>query len=423
MPLKRDEAMVESDPVETAPILGECKPGWEPVRDAFVANFRSHGEIGAGVCITLHGETVVRLAGGWADRARSRPWGLDTLSVVFSTTKGAVATCANLLIDRGELALHKPVSHYWPGFAQNGKGDVTVAMLLDHSAGVPGFREPIKPDAYLDWDYMVRALEQEAPFWEPGTRHGYHMISFGWTVGELVRRVSGQSLADFFRSALGDPLGLDFWIGLPEALEPRVAPIIPSVPDPDNPIILDLYRNAIENPGSLAARAALNMGGWSTMAVDPDEGIGLVDTRRYHAAQIGGAGGIASAAGIAGLYTPLANGALISAPHVRRMSRVHTSTHQDFTLLIPTRFGLGYMKSLDNRHRPNGIHQSMILGEQAFGHPGAGGSLGFADPSIGMAFGYHMNQMGPSVLLDIRAQSLVDAAYACAGAPLDRLPV
>ncbi|MDZ7825295.1 MAG: serine hydrolase domain-containing protein [Gammaproteobacteria bacterium] len=305
------------------------------------------------------------------------------------------------------MDLHAKVTDYWPEFGQAGKEDVTVAMMLDHSVGLPAFREKVKPGGLYDWDYMIGLLERQEPFWEPGTRNGYHMVSFGWTVGELVRRVSGKSLGAFFRDEFATPLGLDFWIGLPEEIEPRVAPMIPYVPGPDAPMT-EFTLALINEPESISALSLLNMG---------NHDLAAPDSREAHAAEIGGGGGIGNARALAKLFTPLANGGgdYFSPDSLTRMSQVSMATRRDATLLIPTRFALGFMKSMDNRHRPFGHIESCILGERAFGHVGAGGSVGFADPDCELAFGYTMNRMGAGLLLNERGQAVVDAAYRALG--------
>jgi len=385
-------------------VQGRVDPAFREVLDTFVENFDAHGEVGASVCLSVEGETRVDLWGGHVDEAGSAPWTEDTLSLVFSVTKAATALCAHLLIERGELDLHAKVTRYWPEFGQQGKEDATVAMMLNHSVGLPAFRDPIKPGGYYDWDYMVGRLEQEAPFWKPGIRNGYHMISFGWTVGELVRRVSGKSLGTFFADEFARPLGLDFWIGLPEALEPRVSHMIPFLPGPEGPFT-DFTKALIGDPTSIPALSWLNSGGYSP------------DAREAHAAEIGGGGGISNARSLVRLFEPLADGggALFSRDSVTRMSQVSMATGDDATLCMPTRFALGFMKSMDNRHRPFGDIESCILGDRAFGHVGAGGSLGFADPDCALAFGYTMNRMGAGLLLNVRGQGLVDAAYRAVG--------
>mgnify|MGYP005849939653 CR=1 FL=1 len=400
---------METIRIETARGLveGRIDTAFRSVTDAFVANFEARGEVGASLALSVAEETVVDLWGGHADAGGERPWEEDTVSLVFSVTKAATALCAHLLIERGQLDLHAKVTDYWPEFGQAGKEDVSVAMMLDHSVGLPAFREKVKPGGLYDWDYMIGLLERQEPFWEPGTRNGYHMVSFGWTVGELVRRVSGKSLGAFFRDEFATPLGLDFWIGLPEEIEPRVAPMIPYVPGPDAPMT-EFTLALLNEPESISALSLLNMG---------NHDLAAPDSREAHAAEIGGGGGIGNARALAKLFTPLANGGgdYFSPDSLTRMSQVSQATRRDATLLIPSRFALGFMKSMDNRHRPFGNIESCILGERAFGHVGAGGSLGFADPDCELAFGYTMNRMGAGLLLNERGQAVVDAAYRALG--------
>lgn len=392
---------------------GTCRPGFERVAEAFEKNLKEKGEIGASVCLTVSGETVVDLWGGVADPKSNAPWTRDTVSIVFSCTKGATALCAHVLASRGELDLDAPVAELWPEFAQHGKERVTTRMMLDHSSAVPAVRAKVKEDGPYDWAYMTERLAAEVPFWEPGTRNGYHGFTFGWTVGEMVRRTSGKSLGTFFREEIAGPLGLDFWIGLPEEIEPRVAPIVPHVykaADAVTPFMRDLATNK----ESIAALFYFNNGAWRS---------GGANTRAGHAAEIGAANGITNARGLAGMYAPLANGGgdLVDATTLARMGEVSMATHDDATLRIPTRFALGFMKSMDNRKRSlaaklwGGDCDSVILGSSAFGHVGAGGSLGFADPVAGLSFGYTMNRMGPGLLMNERGQSLVDAAYLSLG--------
>ena len=392
---------------------GTCRPGFERVAEALERNLKEKGEIGASVCLTVGGETVVDLWGGVADPKTQAAWTRDTVSIVFSCTKGATALCAHVLASRGDLDLDAPVAELWPEFAQAGKERVTTRMMLDHSSAVPAVRAKVKDDGPYDWAYMTERLAAEVPFWEPGTRNGYHGFTFGWTVGEMVRRASGKSLGTFFREEIAGPLGLDFWIGLPEEIEPRVAPIVAHVykaADAVTPVMRDLATNK----ESVAALFYFNNGAWRS---------GGANTRAGHAAEIGAANGITNARGLAGMYAPLANGGgdLVDATTLARMAEVSMATHDDATLRIPTRFALGFMKSMDNRRRSLAAKlwgedcDSVILGSAAFGHVGAGGSLGFADPVAGLSFGYTMNRMGPGLLMNERGQSLVDAAYLSLG--------
>ncbi len=394
-------------------IDGTCKRGFEPIAEAFERNFGERGEVGASVAVTVGGETVVDLWGGTADPKTNAPWQKDTVGIVFSCTKGATALCAHVLASRGKLDIDAPVVELWPEFGQNGKERATTRMMLDHSVGVPALREKVKDSGPYEWDYMTGRLAAEAPFWEPGTRNGYHGFTFGWTVGEMVRRASGKSLGTFFQNEIAKPLGLDFWIGLPESIEPCVAPMIPYIykaGEAKTPFMTDLAKN----PASPASLFFFNVGAWRT---------GGANSRAGHAAEIGVANGITNARGLAGMYAPLAQGGgkLVDAKTLTRMGEVSMATHDDATLRIPTRFALGFMKSMDNRQRSLGAQifgpdiDSVILGSAAFGHVGAGGSLGFADPAAGLSFGYTMNRMGPGLLLNDRGQALVDATYLSLG--------
>ena len=390
-------------------VQGTCDPKFQEVRQEFERNFQERGEVGASVCVTVQGQTVVDLWGGQANAGSNTPWKEDTVSVVFSSTKGATALCAHMLASRGQLDLDAPVATYWPEFAQSGKENIPVKMLLSHQAGLPAVRETLPDGAYADWDLIVNALAKEEPFWEPGTRNGYHALTFGWLVGEVVRRVSGKSLGTFFKDEVAGPLGLDFWIGLPEDKESQVAPMIAAEPNPESPFFRE-----IATPGSIQSIVLLNMGGY--MGAEPQ-----FDTRAAHAAEIGGAGGITNGRGLAGMYEPLALGGkkdsveLVNPETLARMGRVASSTGKDAVLVMPTRFALGYMKTMDNRKEPAGVQDSVLVSEAAFGHVGAGGSFGFADPPAAMSFGYTMNRMGPGAALNDRGQNLVDAVYRALG--------
>lgn len=394
-------------------VEGTCKKGFERIAEAFQRNFAEHGEVGASVCITVGGHIVVDLWGGLAEPKTATPWTRDTVGIVFSCTKGATALCAHVLSSRGKLDIDAPAIELWPEFGQNGKDRVSTRMMLDHSAGVPALRERVSTDGIYDWNYMTGRLAEEQPFWMPGTRNGYHGMTFGWTVGEMVRRASGKSLGTFFQDEIARPLGLDFWIGLPEEIEPRVAPVMAyslKAEDARTPFLRDLATDK----SSIPYLFYMNTGGWRA---------GGANSRAGHAAEIGAANGITNARGLAGMYAPLANGGgkLVDAKTLTRMGEVAMATHDDATLRLPTRFALGFMKSMDNRRRSIGAEifgpdvDSAILSSSAFGHVGAGGSLGFADPAAGMSFGYTMNRMGPGLLLNERGQSLVDATYLSLG--------
>jgi CubicO group peptidase (beta-lactamase class C family) len=312
--------------------------------------------------------------------------------------------CAHVLASRGELDLDAPVAEYWPEFARKGKEHATVKMMLDHSVGLPAFRTPLRPGGCTDWDYMCGMLADEEPFWKPGTRNGYHMINFGWTVGELVRRASGRSLGTFFREELATPLGVDFWIGAPEEIEPRIAPMMMYAPKPGD-AIGEFMMKVMTEPQSIQALSLLNSGGF-----DPN-------SRACHAAEIGGAGGISNARGLSGIYAPFASGGelagrrYVDAKQLARMGEVSAATHEDATLLIPSRFALGFMKSTDNRRRARrSRHRDPVVGRVNTWAPAAPASLILRPAS----FGYSMNQMSGNPANE-RGQSLVDATYRALG--------
>ncbi|WP_416898559.1 MAG: serine hydrolase domain-containing protein [Minwuia sp.] len=387
---------------------GQVSSGFEAVEKAFRENFESRGEIGASCCVTVDGEVVADLWGGVADQKTGRDWDEDTVSIVFSATKGATAICAHHLIEKGAFSLATPVSEIWPEFGRGAKASATVRMMLDHTVGVPVIREKLKSGGIYDWDYMCQRLADEEPFWQPGERGGYHGLTFGWTVGELVRRASGKSLGAYFRDEIAGPLGIDFWIGLPEEIEPRVAPMIfrRHQPGDPQPLFLEVGMN---QPGSIPHLFLFNSGGFLAHGCN---------TREGHAAELGGAGGITNGRGLALMYRPFANGGawngveLVGADTLATMSEVSAASNRDATLQIPVRFGPGFMKSMD--HRALNV-EGAIMGAEAFGHVGAGGSLGFADPANRISFGYTMNRMGDGLLLNDRGQALVDAVYKSLG--------
>ncbi len=381
-------------------VQGDCAPGFDAVRTAFAENFDQRGEVGASLCITHRGVTVVDLWGGLADPKTDAPWTQDTVSIVFSCTKGATALCAHMLIEQGKLGLHDDVAKLWPEFATEGKAGTTLANMLAHTSPVPHLRAPVKAGGYAHWDYMVDRVAAEPAWWAPGTRQGYHGVTFAWTVGQMVRLAAGEPMGAFFKREVADRLGLDFHIGLPASVAHRVAPMIAASPSEIN--FRSKFFQAMAEQGSLPQLFLTNNGGAD------------FNTREIHAAEIGSANGITNARGLAGMYAPLANGggALLRPETIARMGRVSAATHEDATLMQPMRFGPGFMVSTDNRAVAG---DSVLLGEGAFGHVGMGGSLGFADPRAELSFGYTMNRMGAGILLNARGQSLVDAAYRALG--------
>ena len=382
-------------------IQGEVGKGFEKVGEAFAANFEHHGEVGAAFSLYVRGEKVVDVWGGVADTSTGRTWAEDTLQLVFSTTKGATAVCAHLLAQRGELDFDAPVADYWPEFKAEGKERIPVRWLLSHRAGLPVVDDPPAAAEVLRWDPIVEALAAQRPVWEPGTAHGYHALTYGWLVGEVVRRISGRSLGTFFAEEVAAPLGLDFWIGLPAAEEPRVSRLellgnSGVTPDVDLATLPENVRAMLEaflDPDSLSQRA-LNVTkpplNWNTPEV--------------HAAEIPAGNGIGTARSLARMYAGLigeVDGVRILTPETVANATVEQSNGPDRVLMVPTRFGLGYF--LPSPFSP-------LAGPRSFGHAGAGGSLGFADPDSGIAFGYVMNKMQQNLAGDPRTLTLIEAA-------------
>jgi CubicO group peptidase (beta-lactamase class C family) len=395
---------------ESGAISGIWHPTFRRVRDEFLRNFTQRGEVGASVCVMVGGVPVVDLWGGIANPVTNQPWQKDTLVHVWSCTKGVTALCAHLLASRGQLDLDAPVVQYWPEFGQQGKEGTTVEMLMSHKAGVPAIRQPLPQGALYDWEFMTETLAAEEPFWVPGTRHGYHALTFGFLVGELVRRISGRPLDVFFREEIALPLGLDFWLTLPVSEDDRVAPSIPA--DPPAPPFPAWLLLALTDPTSIPALIFFNNGGYLVP--------GEADTRAAREAVIGATGGITNARGLCRLYSELARPrvpwrpSLVEVASLVRMSRPISAGFDQFGQ-IPSRFTAGYIKSMDNRRGTPGNQDTGMLSEDAFGHSGFGGSIGFADPRAGLSLGYAMNRQGPGTLLNPRGQSLVDAAYRSLG--------
>ncbi|MFQ6331730.1 serine hydrolase domain-containing protein [Nocardia sp. CWNU-33] len=394
----------QNDRTPYTPVVdGVVDATFAAVAAEFERNFTHRGEIGASLCVFVNGTPVVDLWGGVADPETGRRWDRDTVSVVFSCTKAAVALCIHLLIHSGDISADMPVSRVWPQFAAHGKRDITIGMLLDHSAGIPVLSERIGPKALEDWDFVTGRIADQTPFWRPGDRHGYHPVTFGHTLGEVVRRATGTSIGEFFASEITRPLGIDFWIGLPAQIEPHIAPIINQAAGGPMTPFLDA---ALHQRGSIPNLVVFNSGDFARSGVN---------TRAGRAAEIPAANGITHARGLAQLYaSALWHPALAMALGAGEYSLQVASDGFDQTLLMPTRFSRGFMLAMDNRERFGEGH-SMRVGPRAFGHCGSGGSIGFADPAAGVSVGYTMNKLGPGTLLNERGQSLVDAIYRSLG--------
>ncbi|MFJ4522039.1 serine hydrolase domain-containing protein [Streptomyces sp. NPDC088810] len=375
-------------------IHGHCDPRFAAVREAFEENFRERGELGAAVAVTVAGETVVDLWGGWADAARTRPWERDTVVNVWSTTKGPVALCAHLLADRGLLDLDAPVAAYWPEFAAAGKDKVLVRHLLSHRAGLAGLREPHTLEDLYDWELTTARLAAMAPWWEPGTRSGYHALTYGFLVGEVVRRVSGLRPGAFLEREVTGPLGIDFTIGLPAREWGRAAELVhPSAAAAGD-------RTAAFSQLALAALA------------NPVVGAAEANSAGWRAAETPAANGHGTARAVAALYGVLAGrgvhgGRRILSPQAAERVREGQGSCRDLVIGAgfdgETEAGLGLWLS--------GSHGSYGPNPRAFGHDGFGGSCGLSDPEAGVSLGYVMNRMGPHIADDPRKTALVEALY------------
>jgi CubicO group peptidase (beta-lactamase class C family) len=379
------------DPVVT----GWCDPAFAAVRDEFSANFRERGELGAAVCVTVRGTTVASLHGGWADWPGRRPWAPDTLVNVFSVGKGLIAACLARLTGAGLLDPDAAVTRYWPQFGAAGKQDVTVRQLLSHQAGLPALHAAMPAGSMLDFDRMVAVLAAEEPWWQPGSGHGYHVNTFGFLAGQLIRLVTGLLPGEYLTRELAGPLGADVHIGLRPGQQRRVADFHwadgPSAGSPASGAVPD-YRMTVSayfNPPDFSGR-------------------GLVNTVAWRSAQLPSANAHASAAGIARMYSALAAGGTADGMTVVDSGALAEATRQqaygdDLVLRRPSRFGLGFQLTHPERQLGGG--------PRCFGHFGAGGSVGFADPDAQLGFGYVTNQMGPR-WRNPRNKALMDAVYA-----------
>jgi CubicO group peptidase (beta-lactamase class C family) len=374
-------------------IDGYVATEFEPVLDAFAQNFDERGEVGAAVCVYLDGQPVVDLWGGLADGTVGEPWQEDTLVLVFSATKGVTATCANVLMQRGLLDPEQTVASLWPEFAANGKEDITVAQVMSHQAGLPYVEGDFTFEATLKWKPMIDALAAQKPIWAPGTAHGYHMRTYGWLVGEIIRRADTRhrTVGTFLGDEITDDLGVDFWIGLPEEMEARTAKIIPPKDD---------LRAALAGFGDdlLLARVFSNPGGHYNY----DD---MWNTRAVHAAELPSSNGVGNARGLARIYASCigrVEGKRTLTAETVAQATLERACGKDKVIMIESCFGLGYMlgRSFGAANPPD-----------AFGHAGAGGSLGFADPDTGIAFGYVMNDLRFDAKGDPRSEELVRAVY------------
>lgn len=362
-------------------IHGHCDDAFDAVREQFARNFEDGLEVGAGVCVTKDGETVVDLWAGDADTA-GRPWEQDTICNVWSTTKTMAATVMLMLADRGEIDLDAPVATYWPEFATNGKEGVLVRHVLAHTAGLPGFAPAISPTDLYDQDVVAGNLAAQAPWWEPGTKSGYHLVSQGHLEAEIVRRVTGRTIGTVFREEVAGPLGAEVWIGLPESEEPKVAELIP--PPPGS---MDGLRALGEE--SVAVRAAIST---PLTGAEPN-------TREWRAAEIPAAGGTANARGVARVHAALANGGSLDGVELmseKTLGRIFEEQIEDVDLVLGTKMRLGIGFGLMNETVP------LSSSPRACFWGGWGGSIAVIDVDTRTSFAYVMNKMAENLVGDMR---------------------
>jgi CubicO group peptidase (beta-lactamase class C family) len=377
-----------------APVQGFVAAGFEPVREAFTANFEHRGDLGAACCIHLHGRPVVDLWGGVMAPGGTEPYTGDTLQMVMSTTKGIVAIAAHILAQDGRLDFDAPVAHYWPEFAAEGKGEIPVRWLLSHRAGLAAVDRPLTLEQVYAWDPVVDAIAAQHPLWQPGSAHGYHVGTFGWLAGEVIRRVTGMSVGRFVAERIAGPVGAEFWIGLPDALNPRVATMVPS-PPPNGPP--DIFTARLMDPTTLLHRAFANPMLLPSMFNEP----------AFWAAEIPAANGIGTARGLSRLYAAcigeLDGVRLLKSDTLQRATEMQ-SAGDDLVLGYETRYATGFQLSFPLRP---------MAGEGSFGHYGMGGSVAFAHRELGFSFAYVMNQMLRSGGVDPRSAALVEALMDC----------
>jgi len=377
------------------PISGTCDPRFAPVREAFIGNFRERGEPGGALALMVDGRLVADLWGGYRDAARQNPWARETLVNFFSVGKAFTSLVALRLVERGLIDLDAPAATHWPEFAAAGKERITLRHILAHQAGLPAIREPLPDGAMFDWPRMIRALENQQPWWTPGTAHGYHVNTFGYLVGELVRRVCRRTLGAILREEIAGPLGADIHIGLPQTEHSRCAEFLwPSIEisRPEGPLDDDVLMK------------------WNTYWNPPGiSGAGWVNSAEWRAAEIPSTNGHGTARGIARIYAALANGGAIDGVEILSPAMLaEATTEQSFgpdrILDRESRFALGFqLPQAERRLGPN---------DRAFGHFGAGGSLGFCDPQARVAFAYVTNDMGPR-WQNPRNRALIEAIYEC----------
>lgn len=370
---------------------------FEALRDAFAGIFDDPQQRGAALCVQIGGETVVDLWAGQMDKEGLEPWHSDTILNLFSCTKPFAAVTALQLVGEGRLQLDAPIAQHWPEFAAAGKQAISLRQLLSHQAGLPALRDMLPAETLYDWSLMCAALAAEMPWWKPGSAHGYAAITYGWLVGELLRRVTGKLPGDAIVARTAVPLELDFHIGLDDAEFPRIAHLSRVKGNFGDEAAQRLLKVNFTQPMAMSTLAFANPPSILTSSNKPE----------WRRMQQPAANGHGNARSLAGFYNGLLDGRLLESELLAEMTREHCRG-ADLTLLTSTRFGLGCM--LD---QPDVANATYGLGPQSFGHPGAGGSVGFADPEREVAFGFVTNSLGPYVLMDPRSQRLATVLGEC----------
>lgn len=371
------------------PIAGVCPPRFDPVREAFAANFAEGKEIGAAFALAVEGDVVIDLTGGFADRARQRPWTANTLAPIFSTTKALVSLMLAKAVGEGALDYEQPVVELWPEFGQAGKAALTVEQVLSHQAGLVGFAEAIDPELWYDWDAVCARMAKAAPLWAPGTASGYHPATFGYLAGEIFRRAMGIKPGEALRQQVAGPTGLDVWIGLPESEHGRVAEIA----KPPGPALI----------GELTpVKRTAFYTSWSA----PPHG----QSSRWRQAELPSANGHATARDLARLMAPLAcdgllDDRLVLSPGAAEAAARPRICGPDLVLPYDLCWGAGFL-----RNDPVKVYGP---GAESFGHSGWGGSCVFADPERRLSVAYVMNKQSVHLIGDPRPMRIIEAAYGC----------
>ena len=370
-------------------VHGTCAKGFEGVRETFASHFATSGEVGASVCVIRNGEVLVDLWGGYADAARTKSWTRDTVANVWSTTKGMGALVIGMLVERGLISYTDKVSKHWPEFAAEGKGDITIGQMMSHQAGLCGPTVPTTAEEMCNHALMVERLAAHKPIWTPGLKSGYHALTVGILAGEVVARVTGKTIGTWFSENVARPYEVDFFIGLPEQEDFRVAEMIAA------------KRSGMPAGSSLNPSQKAALGNPAPSATVPNE-------RFWRGAELSSANGQSTASAIARVYGALATDGKIGGKELVKPETIAAMTAlqiegPDEVLGMQARWGAGYILNVGGMYGPNA---------EAFGHSGWGGSFGMADPKTGLAIAYTMNQMGAELAGDPRANALIGAVYA-----------